>query len=80
MFQKALYWVNILFNVYTLPLADIVRKHDVDYHFYPVDTQQLYMSLIPSAPHSDETVDKLKNCLTDIKKLDDQKSAKAKHG
>ena len=52
----------ILFIVYTLPL---VKKHDVDYHFYADDTQ-LYMSFIPSS-HSDETVDKLKNCLTDIK-------------
>ena len=44
----------------------MVKKHDVDYHFYADDTQ-LYMSFIPSSPHSDETVDKLKNCLTDIK-------------
>ena len=56
----------ISFTVYTLPLANIVKKHDVDYHFYADDTQ-LYMSFIPSSPHSDETVDKLKNCLTDIK-------------
>ena len=54
----------ILFTVYTLPLADIVKKHEVDYHFYADDTQ-LYMSFVP---HSDETVDKLKNCLTGIKK------------
>ena len=53
----------ILFTVYTLPLADIVKKHDIDCHFYADDTQQLYMSFVPSSLHSDEIVDKLKNCL-----------------
>ena len=56
----------ILFTVYTLPLADIVKKHDVNYHFYADDTQ-LYMSFTPFAHHSDTTMDKLSKCLDDIK-------------
>ena len=63
----------ILFTVYTLLLANIVKKHEVD--FYADDTQQLYMSFIPSSPHSDETMDKLKKLLNSYKKLDDQKYA-----
>ena len=30
----------ILFNIYTLPLGDILRKHDIPYHFYADDSQE----------------------------------------
>ena len=30
----------ILFNIYTLPLANILGKHNIAYHFYADDSQQ----------------------------------------
>ena len=56
----------ILFTIYTLPLADVVKKHVADHLFHADDTQ-LYMSFTPSSPNSDDSVDKLKHCVTDIK-------------
>ena len=37
-----------LFSVYTAPLADVIKQHNMSYHFYAVDTQ-IYLSFCQSA-------------------------------
>ncbi len=38
----------ILFCAYTAPLGDILRKHDIDYHFY-ADDSQVYLAFEPNS-------------------------------
>ena len=53
----------LLFLIYTLPLADVVKKHGLSYHFY-ADDSQLYMSFKPQANVNTMA---LENCIKDIK-------------
>ena len=39
----------ILFTLYTSPLGDICREHDVSFQSY-ADDQQIYLSFSPSQP------------------------------
>ena len=54
----------LLFSLYTTPLADIIKRHCVDYHFYADDTQ-LYISFNNSDLRN--KIDILENCIIDIK-------------
>uniref|UniRef100_A0A3P9LR34 Reverse transcriptase domain-containing protein n=2 Tax=Oryzias latipes TaxID=8090 RepID=A0A3P9LR34_ORYLA len=53
----------ILFNLYMLPLGDVIRRHGVDFHSYADDTQ-LYIAV---SPDDLEPVNTLLNCILDIK-------------
>uniref|UniRef100_A0A3B3I2H5 Reverse transcriptase domain-containing protein n=1 Tax=Oryzias latipes TaxID=8090 RepID=A0A3B3I2H5_ORYLA len=53
----------ILFNLYMLPLGDVIRRHGVDFHSYADDTQ-LYIAM---SPDDLEPVNTLLNCILDIK-------------
>ena len=55
----------ILFTIYTSPLGDILRRHNITYHFYADDTQ-LYLSFDIDSLHC--TISKIEACLVDIKK------------
>uniref|UniRef100_A0A3B3DFR7 Reverse transcriptase domain-containing protein n=1 Tax=Oryzias melastigma TaxID=30732 RepID=A0A3B3DFR7_ORYME len=53
----------ILFNLYMLPLGDVIRRHGVDFHSYADDTQ-LYIAV---SPDDLEPLNTLLNCILDIK-------------
>ena len=57
----------ILFSVYTWPLGDIVRKHQMCYHLYADDTQ-LYLSFDSGTPSpASEAITQLEACISDIR-------------
>lgn len=54
----------LLFTIYTLALGDIVRRHDMDAHFYADDTQ-LYASF--SSSNSSDVIVKMEECVAEIR-------------
>ena len=56
----------ILFTIYTVPIGNICRKHQVAFHLYADDTQ-IYLSFRPSIPSSKhECIAKIKKCIEEI--------------
>ena len=53
----------LLFNLYMLPLGEVIRRHGLDFHSYADDTQ-LYIGLSPDDPGP---IDALMSCISDIK-------------
>ena len=53
----------ILYLLYTAPLAEIIRSHGLDYHFYADDTQ-LYISFKDCDVHVARL--RVENCVADI--------------
>ena len=56
----------ILFNLYTSPLGDICREHDVSFQSY-ADDQQIYLCFFPIQPGGkDKCLQSLGACISDI--------------
>ena len=57
----------ILFILYTTPLGNIIRRHNLDFHFYADDTQ-LYLAFKPkSAESRASTVQRIEVCIEEIR-------------
>ena len=57
----------VMFTIYTLPIADICRKHAVKYHRFADDTQ-LYIEYDPNVPGDMERAkQQLINCIQEIR-------------
>ena len=56
----------ILFSLYTLPLAGILKQHGVSYHLYADDTQ-LYIPFKPSYENENKIMERVINCIDDVK-------------
>jgi hypothetical protein len=57
----------LFFVSYTLPLADILRHHNISFHLYADDTQ-IYLAFKPSEPMSEEDArTRLEECIIDIR-------------
>ena len=57
----------INFTIYTTPLADIIKHHNLSYHFYADDTQ-LYITFdLKSQSSLQESIDCVEKCAMDIK-------------
>ena len=56
----------MLYLLYTAPVADIIKRYDLDYHIYADDTQ-LYVSF-----EADDDVDlvktRIENCIAEIRR------------
>ena len=65
--------------VYTLPMGDIMRRHDIEFHLY-ADDSQLLLTFNPGSPQL--AIDAMQRCITEVSlwmamnflKLDDSKS------
>ena len=56
----------ILFTLYTSPLGDICRKHDVSFQSF-ADDEQIYLSFSPSQPGGkDKCLQSLMTCISNI--------------
>uniref|UniRef100_A0A3B3D471 Reverse transcriptase domain-containing protein n=1 Tax=Oryzias melastigma TaxID=30732 RepID=A0A3B3D471_ORYME len=53
----------LLFNIYMLPLGNVIRRHNISFHSYADDTQ-LYISM---SPDDTRPVEVLFNCILDVK-------------
>ena len=56
----------ILFSLYTSPLGDICRQHNVNFHAY-ADDQQSYFSFQPTHSEVDAGISQLQECINDIR-------------
>ena len=57
----------IIFTIYTTPLADIIKHHNLSYHFYADDTQ-LHITFHPKSQSSlQESIACVEKCAMDIK-------------
>ena len=54
----------LLYTLYTVPLGCIIKKHNLNYHFY-ADDSQLYLSIKPT--HINDLIFSLEKCILEVK-------------
>ena len=52
----------ILYLLYTSPLGDIIRKNDMEFHFY-ADDSQIYFSFDSATPNCSFVVSRMEACI-----------------
>ena len=68
----------ILFTIYTTRLEDIIKHHNLSYHFYADDTP-LYITFDPKSKSSlQESIASIEKCAMDIKNLDVTENSETK--
>ena len=56
----------ILFTIYTVPIGNICRRHQVEFHLY-ADDIQIYLSFRPSIPFSKhDCIARIKKCIEEM--------------
>ena len=56
----------ILYSMYTAPLADIIRQHGLNFHFY-ADDSQTFLSFNPKATGEPlHSLSRVQSCISDI--------------
>lgn len=56
----------LLYLLYTAPLSDVLKRHDMSCHLY-ADDSQIYMSFQPSRPCEPEySKSKVETCILDV--------------
>ena len=59
--------VQIFFTIYTLPIADIARKYNLEIHLYADDTQ-IYITFRTSDDTGEEiAIKRVQSCIAEIK-------------
>ena len=55
----------MLYLLHTSPLGDIIKRHNLDFHFYADDTQ-LYLAVKPNAAEQPGSIACIEACVSDI--------------
>ena len=55
----------ILYLLYTSPVGDIIRRYDLDFHFY-ADDSQLYLTFEPTIDEKSDALVRIETCVGEI--------------
>ena len=55
-----------LFPIYTLPLGDIIKRHNLEYHCYADDTQ-IFLSIDPEQADVHAALQRIETCIDDVR-------------
>ncbi len=69
----------VLFNIYTLPLGQIISRHSLTYHIY-ADDSELYLVLKPSDEALNNGIKNIEHCLSDVRHWMHQNKLKLNDG
>ena len=56
-----------MYTIYLAPLANVINKHSINYHFYADDTQ-IYIQCANNTEVVQEAITRIQDCITDVSK------------